>query len=235
MVPIVHAVRGIPSDEATKSVSSALEAGYETIKVKATGDIPTDRERLNRVAELVTEADAMMRIDANMAWKDYRGTVAALSDVDLKPVEYIEQPVAADRTGDLRRIADKTGIPVFADESIHSPGDAIEIAANRQADGFCLKLAKSSGLRNFVLAANIAAEREIAVTPVSAFGTSLEAAAILHAASVVPEIQSSAELFPGGLENDPVQTPLSIGINAQIPKGPGLGVRLADELFENAD
>lgn len=230
-VPVVHAVGGVSADQAAESVSSALDAGHETVKVKATGDAAADRDRLNRVGDLVAEAGATMRIDANTAWTDYRGTVAALADVDLDPVEYLEQPVAADRTNDLRRVADDTGVPVFADESVHSAEDAIELAAARRVDGFCLKLAKSGGLRNFVLSARVASERGLAVTPVSAFGTSLEAAAILHAASVVPTIQSSAELFPGALERDPAETSLTVGTEARVPDGPGLGVRLEDELF----
>jgi L-alanine-DL-glutamate epimerase-like enolase superfamily enzyme len=78
----------------------------------------------------------------------------------------------------------------------------------------------------------LASRREMRVSAVSAFGTSLEAAANLHVAAVLDNLSAGAELCTGLIEEDPTTPSLPVASEVEIPSRPGIGVELDDELFE---
>jgi L-alanine-DL-glutamate epimerase-like enolase superfamily enzyme len=67
---------------------------------------------------------------------------------------------------------------------------------------------------------------------VSAFGTSLEATAVLHLAAVIPSIPLACELDPALVAEDPTTNRLEVRPETPVPEGPGLGVELDGELFD---
>jgi L-Ala-D/L-Glu epimerase / N-acetyl-D-glutamate racemase len=88
---------------------------------------------------------ASLRVDANGAW-----TVPAAIDRirAMQPfgIESVEQPVAAVDLGGMRRVREKSGVPVIADESVCSVDDLRRVIAERAADGINVRLGKCGGL-----------------------------------------------------------------------------------------
>lgn len=231
-VPCVYPVPGLPPERAREVTREGLDRGFTRFKIKAVGDVTSDVERIDAVLETLPEG-ATARIDANCGWETYpraKRAVEAVAQPDR--VEYLEQPVAADRPEDLLKLWESTGIPVYADEFVHGPADVEHLGREGLVRGCHLKLAKTGSLRTLAHMATTAGQHGLNAVAVSAFGTSLEAAAVLHLAAVIPAIPLACELEPALLETDPTTDPVEVGPETPVPDGPGLGVALADDLFE---
>lgn len=230
-VPLVYPLPGIEPERAEIEVRQASEEGYRRLKVKATGEIEADIDRINTVLGTIPE-DATARIDANTGWRTYQTARRVVDRIgSLAKIEYLEQPVAADRPNDLGKLWAETGIPVFADESVHGPGDIERLGAGGLVAGCHLKLAKSGSLVRLAEMARIARRHDIEVTVVSAFGTSLDVAANLQLAAVTPNLSAACELVPDLIEEDPTTDTITADPSISIPDGQGLGVELQDDLF----
>lgn len=231
-VPVVHTIPGLKPDEAVGIAEQKLSEGFTRFKIKATGDLDADVARIESVLSVIPE-DATARVDANTGWKDFPTARKVLDRIDqLDKIEYLEQPVRPDRLSDLRAIWTETGVPVYADEAVHGPADIEQIGAEQLAAGCHFKLAKAGSLGDEADMAKIADRHDLAVTVVSAFGTSLNVAANLHLASTVPTLSSGCELGAIFLADDPTTPQLGREPSMAVPTGPGLGVELDDALFE---
>lgn len=231
-VPVVTTIPGLDATEAADLARKRAKAGFSRFKVKATGDIDADVDRIDAVLSAIPP-DATLRVDANTGWKNYPTTRAAVDRLETtEGIEYLEQPVAPERVEDLAAIWAETGIPVYADEAIHGPADVERIGADRLAAGCHFKLAKSGSLGDQAEMANAAARHDLAVTVVSAFGTSLDVAANLHLSSVVPNLSSGCEFGASYLTEDPADPQLGRDPVMRPPDGPGLGVTVDDAVFE---
>ncbi len=126
------------------SAKRALEQGFQIIKIKVGTKPLEDIERVRRVREAVGEK-IRMRVDANQAWS-VRQAVETIEKIEKFNPEFIEQPVnAADLKG-LAAVARKVEVPIMADESMHTPADALRLVKENAADMFIIKLMKSSGI-----------------------------------------------------------------------------------------
>lgn len=237
-VPTVRVIGGVPPTEATERTEKALADGYTRFKIKANGDPATDARRINAITGALAVAgdpdELSVRIDANTGWETAERATRAVDAIEhTEYVEYLEQPVAPDATADLRHLRRSSGLPVFADESIHDLTDVRELLAEPAAvSGVCLKLAKTGSLREWTTMAEVAADAGSPVTPISAFDTSLGAALTLHLCATVPRLSRGPELIPDMLTDDPATTPLDAGPEMAVPDGPGIGVELRDDLFD---
>ena len=238
IVDCVWVSGALPAEEVAAKVRSAYEEGFRTFKIKADGAVSTDLKRINAVigelVDLASSDEVTVRVDANTGWNDYETARRAVEAIEYPSyLEYVEQPVRPDGVEDLRRLREVTGIPIFADESAHSLSDVRRLTAEPRAiSGICLKLAKTGSLLDVVTMGRIAANCGLPVTPVSAFDTSLGVAAHLHYTSVLPGISAGLEAVSGLLDENPVDDPIDIEPTMAVPEGPGIGVELADDLFE---
>lgn len=228
-VPVTHVIPALAPDEAGERVREAAANGFQSFKVKADGDVDGDVARIDAVTEALP-ADGVVRVDANTGWRRYhraKQVIDQLAHPDR--IEYIEQPVATQRIGDMQRLWEETGIPVYADESFAGPDDVVE---HPDAVAGChLKLAKAGSIRRITEMAQLAARREMRVSVVSAFGTSLDATANLHVAAVLDNLSMGAELCTGLTAEDPTEPSLPVASEVEIPTDPGIGVELDDALF----
>jgi L-alanine-DL-glutamate epimerase-like enolase superfamily enzyme len=233
-VPVVTTIPGLTAEEASALARERAEAGFSRFKVKATGDVDADVERIDAVLSAIP-SDATLRIDPNTSWQNHPTAKAAIERLDtVEGIEYLEQPVAPERLDDLAAIWAETGIPVYADEAIHGPEDVERIGSDQLAAGCHFKLAKSGSLGDQAEMANAAARHDLAVTVVSAFGTSLDVAANLHLSTVVPTLSSGCEFGATYLVEDPADPQLGREPVMRPPDGPGLGVALDDAVFEQS-
>lgn len=230
-LPCVYPVPGLSPERAAGVTREGLDAGFTRFKVKATGDVNADVERIDAVTDLLPE-DATARVDPNTSWKNFATAKRAVDELaNPEKVEYFEQPVAPDRPDDLRRLWDATGIPVFADEFVHDLRDVEQLGRDGLAAGIHLKLAKSGSLSALAHLAATADHYDMRATAVSAFGTSLEVSAVLQLAATIPNLSSACELDPSLIAEDPTTDPLAVEPTVTPPDGPGLGVELDDSVF----
>lgn len=229
-VPVTQVVPALSPADAADRVAAAAEEGFRSFKVKADGNPAGDVERINAVTAALPD-DGVLRVDANTGWRRYRRAKSVIDQLDRPDcIEYVEQPVATHRIDDMRRLWDDTGIPIYADESFAGPDDVVE---HPDAVAGChLKLAKAGSLERITEMGRLASRREMRVSVVSAFGSSLDAAANLHVAAVLDNLSAGAELCTGLMTEDPTTPTLPVAGQVDIPTGPGIGVELDDELFE---
>jgi L-alanine-DL-glutamate epimerase-like enolase superfamily enzyme len=101
------------------------------------------RDDIEIVRALRRRTDAVFRVDANCAWTAEETLANARAMRDLG-VEFIEQPLPADRWDDMRKLQRECALPVIADESC-----IVESDVERCADSFHginIKLVKCGGL-----------------------------------------------------------------------------------------
>ncbi|MCP1174135.1 muconate/chloromuconate family cycloisomerase [Ralstonia chuxiongensis] len=168
-----------------------------------------------------------VRVDVNQAWSelDAANGIAALQ---AGGIDLIEQPVRAENRAALERLARQFAVPMMADEALHGPLDAFELACSASADVFAVKIAQSGGL---VPAMQVAAIAQLAGIGLYG-GTMLEGAvgtaASAHVFSTFGELQFGTELFgPLLLTQELLTEPLQYrDFMLQVPTGPGLGIQI---------
>jgi len=128
------------TDRMVEKTEAAREAGYGVLKIK----LGTDRDL--EIADAVRDAapDARLRVDANEAWTPAEAveTIDALADLD---VEFVEQPVPAENRSGLRSVAERSALPIAADESCLTVADIPPLVD--RVDIINIKLTKCGGLR----------------------------------------------------------------------------------------
>jgi L-Ala-D/L-Glu epimerase / N-acetyl-D-glutamate racemase len=85
-----------------------------------------------------------LRVDANGGW-DVAQAIRMAQELRQFNVSSVEQPIDAGNVPDLARVQREGGLPVMADESLCTLGDARELLAARAADIWNLRLAKIGG------------------------------------------------------------------------------------------
>lgn len=98
---------------------------------------------LEIVAQLRRHTEATFRVDANCGWTADETIRNSRELVELG-VEFIEQPLPADRWDDMQRVFAESALPVIADESCIVPADVARCAG--YFHGINIKLVKCGGL-----------------------------------------------------------------------------------------
>lgn len=171
---------------------------------------------------------AAVRVDVNMAWSELQAArgMAALADAGC---ELVEQPVAT--AAALARLVRRFPTALMADESLHGPRSAFELAKVAGADVFAVKIEQSGGL--------YAAQQVAAIADAAGIelygGTMLEGAvgtiASAHAFATFANLQWGTELFgPLLLTEEILETPLDYSdFHLTVPDRPGLGIDLDED------
>lgn len=173
---------------------------------------------------------ASIRVDVNMAWSESAAlrAHAMLADVGC---ELVEQPISRHNRAGLARLRAQSPIAIMADEVLHGPEDAYDLATRGAADVFSIKIAQSGGL--------LAAKRVEAIARAAGVetygGTMLEGGigtiASAHVFATFDSLSFGTELFaPLLLTQEMLTEPLAYADGVlRLPTGPGLGVTLDAE------
>ena len=215
--------------EMAEDAVKAVKSGFKALKVKVGINPKEDVERIKLVREAVGDTVAV-RIDANQGW-----TVAQALDVLKKLerfcVQFVEQPIEAKNIRGLAKIKKNSSIPVMADESVHSPSDAMRLIKANAVSLINIKLMKSAGIHN---AAKIAAIAEAASVPcmIGCMGESqICITAAVHFAAATKNV-NHADLDCDILLADKLVTEGGAGLknSERIPTNePGFGITKLDE------
>jgi O-succinylbenzoate synthase len=202
-VPVNGLVPAVDPGTAERLAAEAAAAGMTTVKVKVgNGPLDDDADRVAAVRAALGPA-GRIRLDANGAW-DVDSAVAAIERLSRFDVELVEQPVAD--LADLARVRRRVSVPVAADESLRSLGDARRLAALDAADAVVVKVQPLGGVR---AALRIIDAAGVPAIVSSLYETSIGLAAGVGLAAALPELPFACGLGTGALlAGDVVAEPL---------------------------
>ncbi|TYT24806.1 dipeptide epimerase [Luteimonas viscosa] len=228
--PVITTDITISVDHIDKMVSdsiSAVERGFESLKIKVGKDIGLDVERVKAIHAAV-EGRALLRLDANQGWTAKQAVHAmhALEDAGVH-LELLEQPVRARDIAGLKYVSDRVNTPVMADESVFGPLEVIELIEQRAADIINIKLMKTGGISNAIRIADIAALYGVECMIGCMIETSISVAAAVHLAIAKSDVITKVDLDgPSLCAFDPVDGGVTFNESEiSVSEAPGLGIR----------
>ena len=173
---------------------------------------------------------ASVRVDVNQAWDEAsaRVGIAALQDAG---VDLIEQPIVRSNRAGQADLVRRFHVAIMADESLQGPTDAFDVARDRAADVFAVKIAQSGGLFAGGRVAAIADAAGIGLYGGTMLEGGVGTVASAHLFATFPHLQWGTELFgPLLLTEEILATPLAYGdFSLPVPTGPGLGIDLDED------
>ena len=161
---------------------SAVDRGFESLKIKVGKDIGVDIERVKAVHAAV-EGRALLRLDANQGWTAKQAVYAlqTLEDAGVR-LELVEQPVKAQDLNGMKYVTERVHTPIMADESVFGPTEVVELIRMRAADIINIKLMKTGGISNAIRIADIAAMYGVECMIGCMLETGISVAAAVHVA-----------------------------------------------------
>jgi len=133
-----------PPKEMANDAVKAIKKGFKALKVKVGVNPIEDVKRIKLIRESVG-SDVQIRIDANQGWTP-KQAIEALKKIGKFNIQFAEQPVPAENIKGLIEVRKNSPIPIMADESVHSPEDALHLIQAEAIDLINIKLMKSGGL-----------------------------------------------------------------------------------------
>lgn len=228
--PVITTDITISVDHIDKMVAdslSAVDRGFESLKIKVGKDIGVDIERVRAIYAAV-EGRALLRLDANQGWTAKQAVYAmqALEDAGVR-LELLEQPVKAQDIDGLKYVTDRVHTPVMADESVFGPLQVIDLIKARAADIINIKLMKTGGISNAIRIADIAALYGVECMIGCMLETSISVAAAVHVAVAKSGVITKVDLDgPSLCAFDPVDGGVTFNESEiSIGDAPGLGIR----------
>ncbi|WP_034300507.1 muconate/chloromuconate family cycloisomerase [Herbaspirillum sp. RV1423] len=173
---------------------------------------------------------ASVRVDVNQAWSE-TDAMLGMRLLEDAGCDLVEQPIAAANVEGMARLRQKNRIALMADEALHGPADAYNIAHQGAADVYAVKINQSAGLSGAQQVAAIARAANIDLYG----GTMLEGAIGTMASAQLfagfPSLAWGTELFGPLLLTEEILTePLVYrDFELMLPTGPGLGITLDED------
>ena len=188
-------------------------AAYPILKVKMGSD--DDREVLTAVRD---STRSRIRVDANEGWTP-QGALDRLEWLARLGVEFVEQPLPADRIDETRELRRRSPLPFYADESVHRARDIPRLAG--AFDGINIKLMKCGGLGEALRMIAVARALGLKVMLGCMIESSLGITAAAHLSPLVDTADLDGNLL---LDDDPFRGATVEAGRIILPDGPGLGV-----------
>jgi len=221
----VNATVGDGTAKATAAaVRSAIDAGFETVKVKVgKRSIAADLDRIRAIRNAVGPAVAI-RVDANGAW-DSASAAAFLDGASNLHLEAVEQPLPAD-SGAAHASLRSFDPAIALDESL-AVVPVEELLEAGAADRYVLKPTALGGI-DVAMGAATAVRRAGAVPVISSiFESVIGRTAAVHLAATLGQLPAcglaTGDRFVEDLAPDPA--PVSAG-TIEPPTGPGIGIEV---------
>ena len=213
--PVSCVTLGLASPE---EMERKLETVIDFPRIKVKLGAPGDVDNLRRIRK---RYQGMLQVDANTAWQP-ADAVRVLREIEPLGIELVEQPVAREDLDGLRWVRERSGIPVFADESCHRLRDLGNLAG--RVDGVNLKLMKTGGLGEMRRMIHAARALGLGVM----LGSMVESSLALSAAAQVAPLADYLDLDGHWLlRRDPFEGAPGERGAITLTQRPGLGVAAA--------
>jgi muconate cycloisomerase len=205
--------------------------GFRQAKLKIESGTAIETAKL---ARRIMGRHCGLRVDANMAW-DAPEAIIQMRRLARYGIESFEQPVAADDIEGLATLVKETGLGVMVDESLND-ADSLETLIDRKAcTAINARISKCGGLVATYNRCRRALEAGLTVQVGAQVGeTSLLSAAQLILIAAVRKVTYGEGCFGHHLlRKDPFVPLVQFGrggLPPALPEGPGLGVRVQEEI-----
>ena len=225
-----------------------IGAGFHSIKMHVGGDPRLAVKRFRTVREAVGP-DVPISVDmASVAgsvshWNSH-DALRLIEELDKYDLHYAEEPVTTGDIDGLKAIKMRTKVPLAADATADSVGEAYKVIKQNAADVFHALMGRIGGIRKTLKYAELveAASLDYAIC---VLGNGIEHAAGAHFAvsrskreRILDELSLIFYLY-GGTKTQEIVTDVTKEISGRIekgylypPKGPGLGVELNEEMVD---
>lgn len=220
-IPVNATIGDGTVDATVAAAMGAVDEGFATLKVKVGArSVDEDVERARAVRTAVGDG-VSLRLDANGAWSLAQAR-AALDDLAGLALEYVEQPLAADRLEETRRL--RGDVPIALDESLPARNPH-EVVAGDYADVLVLKPMALGGPDVARGVAHAAGRAGLDVVVSNTVDAVVGRTAAVHVAASLDEPRAAGlvtgDLLSRDLGADPA--PVERG-RMTVPQSPGLGV-----------
>jgi len=147
-------------EETLKEAIEYQKNGFKVLKVKLGKNLEEDIERLVKLREHFGQS-MIIRIDANQGYS-VEQTIAFYKRTLSLDIELIEQPLPAKSVKEMKNLPEEIKVKIAADESLLSPGDALNLIKPPSASGiFNIKLMKCGGISQGIKIADIALQEGV--------------------------------------------------------------------------
>ncbi len=231
-----------------KMAAEYIQAGFHAIKMHVGGDPALAVKRFRAVREAVGPdipiSIDMASVTGMPSHYNAHDALRLIQELDRYGLHYAEQPVTTYDIEGFKAIKSRTNVPLAADASAESVGEAYTMIRQGAADVFHTLLGRIGGIRKSVIYTNLvdAAALDYAVC---VLGNGIEHAAGAHFAAsrvkrgkILDELSLIFYLY-GGTETKDITTDVTKEISGKVekgylytPKGPGLGVELNQEMIK---
>lgn len=217
-----------PPEQARQQAMNHLEKGVKIFKIKTGSGMAEDVERVRTVREVIGEGPTIY-VDFNQAFTP-RKTVEIASKFEKYDVEFIEQPVPMRDIRGMKFIRDHSNIPVFADETIFSVDDVVNLLQSESADGINIKLTKSGGITEAMRMISVAESYRAPVMIGCMIETRLASSTALAVALSRPGVKYTDLDGYVDLLTDIAEDGIRFNEGmVELPDSPGIGCTLKDE------
>jgi L-Ala-D/L-Glu epimerase len=222
----IPVIRIVPISEPAKMAEMASKvaaAGFRYLKLKMSGELAGDVDRVGAVRERCGR-DVHLTIDANQAYSASKAA-SFLRAIEPFGVDMAEQPVAADDFEGLAAVRAKSAVPILADESIRSVGDALRLIKMGAADYISIKVGHLGGLSTAAKLASVCETAAVGCLIGANTGGRMVEAANMHFIAATRAITYACEVGEFfRLTADPTGHLECDAGMLKLPLGPGIGV-----------
>jgi L-alanine-DL-glutamate epimerase-like enolase superfamily enzyme len=222
-IPVIRIVAIAEPAKMAKAAAGVAQSGFRYLKLKMSGDLHSDVDRVGAVRQECGR-DVHLTIDANQAY-GAANAVTFLRAIEQYDVDMAEQPVAADDFDGLVTVRAKCHIPILADESIRSVGDALRLIKMGAADYISIKIGHLGGISTAMKLANLCEVASIDCLVGANTGGRMVEAANMHFIAATPAVNYACEVGEFyRLTGDPTgKLECENGVLKLLP-GPGTGI-----------
>lgn len=221
-------------DKMIEDSLSAVDNGFDILKIKIGNNISDDIERVKAIYQAVGK-NVLLRLDVNQGWSAKQTVYAAhiFENMGIQ-LELIEQPVKADDFAGLKYISDRVNTPIMADESAFSAKQVVELITHQCVDIINIKLMKTGGISNAIAITEIAKTYQVECMIGCMLEGSIAVSASAHLAAAKSNIITKIDLDGPTLGRfDPVKGGAIFDkSHIKLNNLPGLGIESIEGLIE---
>lgn len=227
-VPIAYAIGLMSLEETQEKITQVKAEGYTTIKTKGGTDVSFDIKRTRQIRE-VGGSTLSIRVDMNQGYEmpDALRYCRGVEDCGL---QYVEQPIAANRLSDCASLRQRSCTPIAINEDCYIPGNLAAAVKIGAIDAAVADLESSGGISELVKLGHFAEISGLPMAHHCAWDLGVKLAAILQCTSTLSAfcmpIDSTYIAHDGDILTETIQAHNGY---YDVPDAPGLGVDVDEE------
>lgn len=232
-IPVNATIPACSLEETAQQAKAAVRAGFDTIKLKATGTWSEDRDRVATARE-AAGPQAQLRLDVNGAWPDVDTARERMHTLAGHEVAYVEQPLPPDAIEAMAQLRATSPVAIAADEPVLDLASARRIVQAEAADVLVLKPMVLGGPIPTLGIARMAEAHDVPTVVTSTIDGAIGRAGALHTAAALGKRTLACGLATGALlAHEPAAFDERIEDGQLfVPGAPGHGAWLTEPLEE---